>query len=112
MLLIITYSREARRTLHNVAAAHEETVIRKLGRAAVLDGTEHGAFLAMRLREKHGEEVQIERIVPFNEFSDVPDHVRTAARTYEKRENASTPYAKFVVGTDHPSAEEMRQTEL
>lgn len=112
VLLIVTYSRSARQTLRNVCTAHEGSVVRRFGRAALLEATELGAFLALRLREKHGEDVQIERTVPLNEFSDVPNSVRRAARAYENREHPSTPYHKFAAGTEHPSPETMRDGEL
>ncbi|WP_327050567.1 DUF7855 family protein [Halomicrococcus gelatinilyticus] len=111
MLLVITYSQSARQTLRNVCNAHGEHVVRRLGRAALLESTEFGAFLALRLRAKH-DDVQIERTVPFNEFRDVPESVREAAKAYENREQASTPYARFAAGTDHPSPDEMRDVEL
>lgn len=112
MLLVTTYSVAARTSLRNACATHEEVVLESLGRAALLRETELGAFLALRLREKHGEAVQVERTAPFNEFRDVPDRVREAAVAYEARESPSTPYAKFVVGTDHPSPGAMRDREL
>lgn len=112
MLLIITYSRAARQTLRNICTTHEECVVRRFGRAALLKSTELGAFLALRLYEKHGAEVQLERTKPLNEFRDVPDAVRAAASAYESRENPSTPYDKFAVGTGHPSPDAMRNAEL
>jgi hypothetical protein len=112
VLLVVTYSRAARTTLRNVCASHEETVVRRFGRAALLRETEFGAFLALRLREKHGGDVQIERTAPLNEFETVPDRVREAATAYEDRETASTPYAAFATGRDHPAPETMRDAEL
>lgn len=112
MLLVVTYSREARTTLRNVRRAHEPTVVRNLGRAALFEETELGAFLALRLRSKHGDDVQIERTRPFNEFAAVRDEVRAAAAAYEDREAPSTPYAKFAAGTDHPDPDAMRDTDL
>jgi hypothetical protein len=112
VLLVVTYSRAARTSLRNVCRSHEETVVRRFGRAALLDATELGAFLALRLREKHPEDVQVERTRPFNEFAEVPEGVREAAAAYEDRAKPSTPYAKFAVGTDHPSPEELRGREL
>lgn len=108
MLLVVTYSREARTTLRNACRSHEATVVRRFGRAALLEATEHGAFLACRLREKHGGDVQVRRTRPFNEYADAPDRVREAAEAYEARERASTPYAKFAAGTDHPDPDAMR----
>jgi len=112
MLLVATYSREARMSLRNVCRSHETAVVRRFGRAALLAGTEFGAFLALRLREKHGADVQIERTRPLNEYETVPDSVRTAAAAYESRDQPSTPYAKFAVGADHPDPETMQGREL
>ncbi len=112
MLLVVTYSRAARTTLRNVCRTHEGATVRRLGRAALLAETELGALLALRLREKHGGDVQIERTEPLNEFRDVPDRVREAAAAYSRRNHASTPYAKFAVGTDHPDPEALRDREL
>ena len=112
MLLVITYSQAARTTLRNVRRSHEGVVVRRLGRAALLESTELGAFLALRLRAKHGTEVQVERTAPFNEFGTVRPAVREAAEAYEARESPNTPYPKFAAGTDHPGADAMRETEL
>jgi len=111
MLLVVTYSRGARRDLRNVCRSHEESVVRQLGRVALLTWTEFGAFQALRLREKHGLDVQLERVQPF-EPADVPTHVREAASAYEEREQVSTPYRRFAAGRDLPTAEEMRGEEL
>lgn len=112
MLLVVTYSQAARQTLRNACNAHEETVVRRFGRAALLEATAMGAFLALRLREKHGGDVQVERTAPFNEFESVPLAVREAARAYEARDEPSTPYAKFAAGTDHPSPASLREREV
>lgn len=112
MILVVTYSREARRTLRNICQAHEETVCRRFGRAVLFVETVFAAFLALRLREKHGEDVQLERTVPFNEFSTVPEAVRTAATAYVQEANPHTPYAKFAVGSDHPDPRSLRGREL
>lgn len=112
MLLVITYTRDARQSLRNVCRAHDETVVRRFGRAALFEATEFGAFQALRLQEKHGRAVQIERTRPFNEFAAVPDAVREAARAYENREEPALPYAAFAAGTEHPTADAMRGTEL
>jgi len=112
LLLVVTYSRAARTTLRNVRRTHESTVVRELGRAALFEETELGAFLALRLRAKHGNDVQIERTQPFNEFAAVREEVRNAAEAYEDRETASTPYDKFAAGTDHPDPDAMRGTDL
>jgi len=112
MLLMVTYSRAARNSLRNVCQSHESTVVRRFGRAALLAETELGAFLGLRLREKHGADVQLERTEPLNEFDTVPETVREAAEAYESREHPSTPYTKFATGTDHPSPAAMRDREL
>lgn len=112
MLLVVTYSRAARNSLRNVCRNHEATVVRRFGRAALLAETELGAFLGLRLREKHDTDVQLERTEPLNEFDSVPDGVREAATAYEAREHSSTPYTKFATGTDHPSPATMRERDL
>mgnify|MGYP006297990255 FL=1 len=111
MLLVVTYTRAARRDLRNVCRAHENTVVRQFGRAALLSATEFGAFQALRLREKHGLDVQLERVRPF-EPEDVPDRVREAARAYEDREVASIPYRQFASGRDLPGVDQLRGEEL
>jgi len=112
MLLVVTYSRAARQTLRNVCNAHEDVVVRRFGRAALLEASAFGGFLGLRLREKHGADVQLERTVPFNEFEAVEEDVRAAAAAYEDRETASTPYAKFAAGTDHPDPDALRRREV
>lgn len=112
MLLVITYSRSARESLRNVCRAHEESVVRQFGRAALFEATEFGAFQALRLREKHDDAVQIERTRPFNEFAAVPAAVREAATEYENRDEPAVPYASFASGTDHPSKAQMQESEL
>lgn len=112
MLLVATYSREARTSLRNVCRSHEEATVRRFGRAALLAETEYGAFLALRLREKHGADVQIERTEPLNEYEAVPESVREAAAAYASRDQPSTPYAKFAAGSDHPEPATMQGREL
>lgn len=112
MLLIVAYTADARTTVQNVAQVHEEVVVRSFGRAVLLRETEFGAFLACRLRAKHGTDVQVERTETFNEYSDVPPSVREAAAVYEQRDTASTPYTKFAAGRSLPTPTEMRDTEL
>ncbi|WP_410765924.1 hypothetical protein [Haloferax sp. DFSO60] len=112
MLLVVTYSKAARTTLRNICRTHDETIVRRFGRAALFDATELGAFLALRLKQKHDHDVQILETEPFNEFESVSESVRTAAAEYEARDATSTPYAKFAVGTDHPSVADMRTREL
>ncbi|WP_276259199.1 hypothetical protein [Haloglomus litoreum] len=112
MLLVVTYSRAARRDLRNVCRAHEETVVRRFGRAALFEATGHGAFLACRLREKHSDDVQVERTRPFNEFADADPEVREAAAAYEARDEPSTPYRRFAAGTDHPDPAALKRRDL
>lgn len=112
MLLVVTYSRAARRTLRNTCRTHDDTVVRSFGRAALLADSEFGAFLALRLRAEHGGDVQIERTTPLNEFEIVPEDVRSAATAYADREHPSTPYAKFAVDSDHPDPETMKARDL
>jgi len=112
VLLVVTYSREARQALRNTCRAHEDVVRRRFGRAALLAETEFAAFLALRLRAAHGGDVQIERTKPFNEYAVVDEDVREAATAYADRDQPSTPYAKFAAGTDHPDPETMRDSEL
>lgn len=111
MLLVITYSRAARQSLRNVCRAHEDSVVRRFGRAALLEATGFGAFQALRLQAKHGLDVQVERVEPFVE-SDVPERVREAATAYENRDQSSVPYRQFASGTDYPSPETLRETDL
>lgn len=112
MLLVVTYSRAARTALRNVCRAHEETTVRRFGRAALFEPTEFGAFLALRLREKHPGDVQVERTHPLNEFEEVPAAVREAARAYERRDQPHTPYERFASGTAHPDPATLRNREL
>lgn len=112
MLLVVTYSQSARTSLRNVCRAHDETVVRRFGRAALLEATVYGAFLALRLRAAHQGDVQIERTAPFNEFETVTEEVREAAAAYADRDSPSTPYAKFAAGTSHPDPDTLRAREL
>ncbi|MFB6222618.1 MAG: hypothetical protein ABEH86_02965 [Haloarcula sp.] len=111
MLLVVTYSRAARRDLRNVCQSHENCTVRQFGRAALFSRTEFGAFQVLRLREKHGLDVQIERVEPF-EPSDVPDHVREAAQRYEARQEPATPYERFAAGRDLPDPEQLQGVDL
>ncbi|WP_135364824.1 DUF7855 family protein [Halosimplex halophilum] len=112
MLLVVTYSRAARRTLRNICRTHEGAVVRRFGRVALLAETEFAAFQALRLREKHGGDVQIERTRPFNEYEAVDESVRAAAAAYEDRDRPALPYATFAEGSDYPDPERMRDAEL
>jgi len=112
VLLVIAYSRAARGTLRNVCRAHNEAVVRRFGRAALFEATELGAFQALRLREKHGVEVQVERTQPFNEFASVREPVREAAVAYESRDEPATPYDSFAAGRELPSTADMRGEKL
>lgn len=112
MLLVVTYSRAAREALRNACRLHEDVVVRRLGRAALLEPTEFGAFLALRLRAEYGADVQIERTEPLVAERDVPEAVRAAAAAYAGRAHPSTPYAKFAAGRDLPDPEAMKAREL
>jgi len=112
VLLVIAYSRGARTSLRNVCRAHEDSVVRQFGRVALLAETEFGAFQALRLQEKHGEAIQVERTRPFNEFAAVPPAVREAARTYECRDEPAVPYATFAANRELPPPAAMKGSEL
>lgn len=112
MILVVTYSRGARQTLRNACRSHDDAVVRRFGRAALFEESELGAFLGLRLRAKHGADVQIERTRPFNEFAAVREPVRDAAVAFEDRDHPSTPYAKFRKGTGYPSAAAMSERDL
>lgn len=79
---------------------------------ALLAETEFGGFQAVRLREKHGEAVQVERTEPFNEFAALRDPVREAAVAYESRDTPAVPYERFAAGTDLPDPEAMKGEQL
>jgi hypothetical protein len=112
VILVVTYSRAARQALRNACRAHEDAVVRRFGRAALLEATAFGAFLGLRLRERHGGDVQVERTSPLNEFASELEAAHEAAVAYEARESTSTPYSKFAVGRDLPSKAELRDREL
>lgn len=111
MLLVVAHSREARASLRHACDAHEDATVRRFGRAALVEGTAFGAFLALRLRGKHPGEVQVERTAPLLPDA-VPDDVQAAVAAYRDREHPSTPYAKFAAGTDHPSPAALKEREL
>ena len=112
VLLVVTYSAAARTGLRNLCRRHEPVVARRFGRAALFDETVFAAFLALRLRESYGGDVQIERTESFNEFVTVDESVREAAAAYADRSAKATPYAAFAAGTDHPDPDAMRGREL
>lgn len=112
MLLVIAYSREARAAVRNVARTHEDVVVGRFGRALLLEATEFAALHALRLRERHGGDIQVERTTPLNEFADVPPRVREAAAAYADRDQPSTPYGKFAAGRDLPGPASLRGAEL
>jgi len=112
MILVVTFSRAARQALRNACRAHEDAVVRRFGRAALFEATAFGAFLGLRLRERHGGDVQVERTEPLNEFVDELADPRDAAEAYESRESPSTPYAKFAAGRDLPSKATLRERDL
>lgn len=112
MLLVVAYSEGARQALRNVCNRHEAAVVRRFGRAVLLEATQLGAFVAIRLRAGYGGDVQVEETQPFNEFASVPDEVREAAAAFAERESESTPYHAFRAGTAYPSKDGMRGEEL
>ena len=112
MLLVVTYSAAARTALRNLCRRHDEVVVRRFGRAALIDSTVYAAFLALRLRESHRGDVQIERTEPFNEYVALDASVREAAVAYADRESKSTPYTAFAAGTSHPDPDAMRGEQL
>ncbi|MFB6103653.1 MAG: hypothetical protein ABEJ57_01020 [Halobacteriaceae archaeon] len=103
MLLVIAYSQQARAALRNAAATHSETVVRRFGRVVLFEASAFGEFLACRFRAEFGGAVQVERLEPFVPDRDVDDRVQSAAEAYADRDAKSTSYAKFAVGTEHPS---------
>jgi len=111
VILVVAHSRAGRRDLRNVCRSHEDCVVRQLGRAALFSATEFGAFQALRLREKHGLDVQLGVVEPF-EPADAPSHLREAARRYEDRDEPSTPYRQFASGRDLPDPDEMCGADL
>jgi len=112
MILVATFSRAARQALRNACRAHEDAVVGRFGRAALFEPTAFGAFLGLRLRERHGGDVLVERTTPLNEFEEAFADAREAAVAYEDRESPSTPYAKFAAGRELPSKATMRDREL
>lgn len=111
-MLVIAYSSSARQQLRNLERAHVDAFLRRFGRVGLLRETEYGALLALRMRERHGQDVQVSLTEPLNEFDHVPDRVREAATAYAARDTPSTPYDKFVSDTPHPPVAELRDREL
>lgn len=111
MLLVVAHSRDARASLRHACARHEDSVVRRFGRATLLEETAFGVFLALRLRAKHPGAVQVERTGPLLPGA-VPDDVRRAVDAYADRDHASTPYAAFAAGTDHPVPAALKDREL
>lgn len=112
MLLVVTYSKPARQTLRNICRAHEDVVVRRFGRAALFEASGCGAFQALRLREKYGTDVQIDRTHPLNEYAEVPPKIRRAVAAYERRDHPHLPYTTFVARRPHPDPEQLRSIEL
>ena len=107
--LVVADSPKARETVKNVCKNHEETVIRRFGRAVVFAPTEFGAFLAFWLRAKHGKPVQVARTSPVDDRHQRYHRARRAAHSFVDREHDRTPYPKFASGTDHPTPDVMRE---
>jgi len=112
VLLVIAYSRGARQSLRNICRTHETSVIRQFGRVALFEPTGFGAFQALRLREKHGNAVQIEQTRPFNAAETVPEDILAAATAYERREEPALPYEPFAERESLPTPAEMKATDL
>lgn len=112
MLLIAAHSDSARTTLRNAVESHPSVVIRRFGRAVLLEETEFSAFLACRLRTEFGTAVQIEQTAPFLPDRDIPEDVQAAATAFAERTNPSTPYHSFAAGTAHPSLAELKDRQL
>lgn len=112
MLLVVTYSRQARQSLRNVARHHDEAVIRRFGRAALFEATGRGAFLGLWLQEKHGVAVELRLTEPFNEFETLPATVREAAVAYHREAHENTPYSKFAAGSEYPSLADLACLEV
>ncbi|MFW5973958.1 MAG: hypothetical protein ACOCPZ_01080 [Natrialbaceae archaeon] len=110
--LTVADEESARRTLRNTCNAYEDAVVHRFGGAAAFEPTEFGAFLAFRLREKHGDAVRVVRTVPVDPQREPFRRAHEAAVAFERREHESTPYPKFASGTDHPQPEEMRDRDL
>lgn len=107
MLLVVTYPQAVWTMLRDICRVHDEVVVRQLGHVALSDETELAAFLALRLRKKHDENVQIEQIQPFNEFTAIPDAIREAAAACGDHKSPAIPYSKLASKIDHPPAAEV-----
>lgn len=105
--LVIADSPKARETVRNVCNTHEDTVVRRFGRAVLLEPTEFGAFLAFWLRQKHGDTVRVRTTRPVAEGRQRYRRASDAALAFANREHERTPYPKFAVGTEHPQPVEM-----
>jgi len=108
-ILVVADAPGARHTLRNACDSYPEAVRWRFGRVALFEGTELGAFLAYRLREKHGEDVHLAWTTPLGDGDPGCRRAREAARAFEDRTNPSTPYPKFAAGTDYPQPREMRR---
>lgn len=111
MLLVVAHSKEARASLRHTCSRHEDSVVRRFGRATLLEATAFGTFLALRLRRKHPGEVQVERTSPLLP-DDVPGDVRAAVDAYADRAHPNTPYRTFAAGRDHPAPEALKDRDL
>lgn len=107
--LVVADSPKARETVRNVCKTHEDTVVRRFGRAILLEPTEFGAFLAFWLRQKHGDAVTVRATRPVDERRRRYRRASDAALAFANREHERTPYPKFAAGTEHPRPAEMRE---
>lgn len=112
MLLVVAHAKDARQDLRNACRRHPEAVVRRLGRAVLLDETELGAFLALYLRTRHGHDVQLERTRPFDTASLFPDRVHEAVAAYSDRDHPNTPYATIAARDDLPTTTALHETDL
>lgn len=111
MLLVVAHAKDARQDLRNACTRNPEAVVRRFGRAVLLDETELGAFLALGLRERHGPDVQLERTRPFDPTV-VPDRVREAVDAYVDRDHPNTPYATIADRDDLPPTSDLHDADL
>jgi hypothetical protein len=112
MLLVAAHSEGARVSLRNALAAHEETVVRRFGRAVLLQETAFAGFIACRLRAEYGTAIQVERTEPFVAAEWLSESVQSAATAYANREVRTTPYSAFAADTAHPDPDEMKEIDI
>lgn len=112
VLLVVAHAKNARQDLRNACTRHPDAVVRRFGRAVLLDETELGAFLALHLHARHGPDVQLERTDPLDTENAVPDRVHDAVQAYAARSHPNTPYATIAARDDLPTARDLHDAEL